>query len=79
MRLGIGATSGSRPKDFRMRLRPVNDVVIAFMPVPLPSPTGPAPGRMAASGNQTGAAETTPEKRRRGQDPDFGIPPVPNP
>src|SRR5580704_13694640 len=28
MRLGIGATSGMRPKLLRMRLRPVNDFVM---------------------------------------------------
>ena len=36
MRFGIGATSGSRPKLLRMRLLPVNDFVIAFMPVSCP-------------------------------------------
>jgi hypothetical protein len=44
MRFGIGATSGSRPKDLRMRLRPVNDLVIAFMPVLLPFTPTHLPG-----------------------------------
>ena len=32
--LGIGATSGIRPKLLRMRLRPVKDRVIAFIEDP---------------------------------------------
>src|ERR1700704_612386 len=38
MRLGIGATSGIRPKLRRIRFRPVKDLVIAF--IPHPSATG---------------------------------------
>src|SRR6476659_8052828 len=34
IRFGIGATSGMRPKLRRMRLRPVNDLVIAFINCP---------------------------------------------
>src|SRR5947209_12844926 len=81
MRFGIGATSGIRPKLLRIRFKPVNDLLIAFMPAPnlahtRTSQPEPLPPPAVFLPNQGGEARHARKQQLHGREPSR-FPPAP--